>query len=113
MGIWSSVVDTFFDRVAHGDRIAALNRGYGDADGRLAVDTAEYFGRVHVIAPDGGHVSEVDQSAALAGDEQIPEILFRFELTGGIDGDVFGADLILPASAARFLACRAEDLAPG
>ncbi len=77
-------------RFPHGDHVAAGHRGDGDADGGLPVVTQVSRGGVLIAPFDVSHVPQEDQRAALGRappDQQVAELLFRCEFTGGIDRD--------------------------
>jgi len=79
----------FSHGIAHGNRVSALDSRDGQTQCRFAVHAQETLGRVHVATPDIGHIPQIDEPAALAADQQIPEIFFRFEYTRGVEGHVF------------------------
>ena len=96
--------DALFDGIAHGHGVAALNRGDGDADGGRAVIPQKGSRWIHVVAPDLGHILEVDQFAPWLAMNSSPKSFSEVKVPVGKMGTYSLPILILPASAGRFLA---------
>ena len=90
----SSSPETFVDRLAHDDHVAAVDRGDTKADRQVTVIAQHAVGRLDVASANVGDVAQVNGGAEVAAAQQKAfHLLDRRECAGGIDGNELGTDL--------------------